>query len=48
MLVRLVLWVSWVALTAMPGASLRAADTGTRTVQLVYESDTRGYYLPCG
>ena len=24
------------------------ADPGARTVQIVYESDTRGYYQPCG
>lgn len=23
-------------------------DAGLKTVQLVYHSDTRGYYLPCG
>ena len=23
-------------------------EKGERAVQIVYESDTRGYYLPCG
>ena len=26
----------------------QAPDLGKRTVQLVYHSDTHGYYLPCG
>lgn len=31
-----------------PGASSPSARAGSRSVQFVYESDTRGYYLPCG
>jgi hypothetical protein len=42
------------ALTVFLAGSLAAAASGVlgekdqRTVQVVYESDTRGYYLPCG
>jgi hypothetical protein len=37
-------------LVVMLAAALPAppAKTGQTTVQIVYESDTRGYYLPCG
>ena len=31
-----------------PAVLRQTADAGTRPVQIVYESDTRGYYLPCG
>ena len=30
-----------------PGGDMRD-EKGKRVVQIVYESDTRGYYLPCG
>ncbi len=29
-------------------SSAGTREPGTRSVQVVYESDTRGYYLPCG
>ena len=32
-------------MTAPTGAP---GEKGERTVQIVYESDNRGYYLPCG
>ncbi len=33
-----------VGLSAPP----QSAETGLNTIQFVYHSDTRGYYLPCG
>ena len=37
-------------LIILPASAIQThtADPGARTVQIVYESDVRGYYLPCG
>ena len=40
------LWLFFTMLTSSPLG--QTPDSGVRTIQLVYESDTRGYYLPCG
>ena len=40
--------IAVMGLTALVSISARSSDTGARRVQVVYESDTRGYYLPCG
>ncbi|UCG52496.1 MAG: hypothetical protein JSW58_02795 [Candidatus Latescibacterota bacterium] len=37
-----------IAVVAVVAAVGRGADDSLRTVQFVYHSDTRGYYLPCG
>jgi hypothetical protein len=37
-----------VAAAAMTAAFGALGEKGERAVQIVYESDTRGYYLPCG
>jgi hypothetical protein len=41
-------WVAWSVL-ASPGAA-QAPETAPfdATVRLIYESDTRAYYRPCG
>jgi len=36
------------AVTAVTAALGMLGEPGERAVQIVYESDTRGYYLPCG
>ena len=36
------------AATAVSAALGILGEPGDRAVQIVYESDTRGYYLPCG
>lgn len=38
--------VAWLALAPVPKAP--ASESGDRPFQLVYNSDTRGYYRPCG
>ncbi len=48
MSVRGVFLIGFLGLSALIVASRRTADIGERTIQVVYESDTRGYYLPCG
>ena len=42
------LWVALLVSTAVSSASHQTTEAGRHAVQLVYESDTRGYYLPCG
>jgi hypothetical protein len=37
-----------VVAATISSAPLLPAETGAPAVQIVYESDTRGYFLPCG
>jgi hypothetical protein len=48
MYLRFLTVVSIAVLAVFLSSSRRSGEAGSRTVQLVYESDTRGYYLPCG
>ena len=38
----------WFFIMVSTSPLAQTPDSGARTIQLVYESDTRGYYLPCG
>jgi len=42
------LLVALATATAVSAALGILGEPGDRAVQIVYESDTRGYYLPCG
>ncbi len=44
----ILLCAAWVAVLAGAAVTGPPADEGGTTVQLIYHSDTRGYYLPCG
>ena len=42
------LLVVFATVTAVCASLGMLGESGERVVQIVYESDTRGYYLPCG
>ena len=42
------LLVVFATATAVSAARGILGEPGDRAIQIVYESDTRGYYLPCG
>jgi hypothetical protein len=42
------LWIPLSVLAVLSLFVIAAADRGPATLQVVYESDTRGYFLPCG
>lgn len=41
-------WIPVVVLSALSFSFMKAGGPEPAKIQVVYESDTRGYYLPCG